>query len=384
MASREITHQYQLAAHIRQQALALDMIGQVVCVIDTAGLIRYCNQITDQIYGMPRELLYGQPAMNIADEHNRNHGLLVLAEVIGGATRSVELQLRRSDQSSYPARIDAAPLVDAQGRVYGVVSVITDLTKERQGEAERLQLERSLLASQRLESMSILAGGAAHDFNNLLVTILGNTELALMDVPAHSPIAANLRDIKYATKRAAELAQQMLAYAGSKMVKIEPVSINTVLREMSNLLRTAISSKIVIEHQLNDDEITIAADVTHLRQIIMNLVINAADAISPESGRISLRTSLEMIDDASFILPQTGTPVKAGSYAIIEVRDTGHGMSPEVMAHIFDPFFTTKPSGHGLGLAAVIGIVRQHHGGIRMRSTAGAGTSIAVCLPAAL
>jgi PAS domain S-box-containing protein len=252
--------------------------------------------------------------------------------------------------------------------------VMIDITSEK-----RLQAE--LLESQKFESLGVLAGGIAHDFNNLLMPVLGHTSLALKELPSASPICDRLQQIEKATQRAADLTQQLLAYAGKGRFVVTLLDLNTVVEEMAHLLSTAISKKAVLNRHLADNLPGIETDATQLQQVIMNLITNASDALGDDSGAITLRTGVVDPGQPSNVdrLPEG---LAAGVHVYLEVSDTGSGMDQDTQARIFDPFFTTKSLGRGLGLAAVQGIVRGHGGGIEVHSSPGRGTTMKVYFPA--
>lgn len=267
----------------------------------------------------------------------------------------------------------------ADGRVIGMG---TDVTAVRAAEDAEARNERQLQQAQKLESLGVLAGGIAHDFNNLLVGVLGNASLAEELLPPDSEAAQLVTEVRTAATRAAELTRQLLAYAGKGRFVVEPVDVSSLVREMASLIRAATNKQATLRQELATGLPAVEADATQLRQVVMNLITNASDAIADSSGVITLRTSLRQPDEAERNALVGGLSLPAGSYVCIEVSDSGTGMSPETLSRIFDPFFTTKRSGHGLGLAATLGIVRSHRGGISLRSAPGRGTSICIYLPA--
>lgn len=249
-------------------------------------------------------------------------------------------------------------------------------------QAERLKLESSMLQAQKLESLGVLAGGIAHDFNNILTTIIGYADLALLDLAPESPIIENLRHIEQAAIRAADLARQMLAYSGKGKFIVESLSLNRLLEEMLHMLQVSISKQAVFRINLHEHLPQVEADATQIRQIIMNLVINASEAIGEKSGVISISTGCIDCDRSYLKDIWMDEKLREGLYVYLEVADTGCGMDRETIAKMFDPFFTTKFTGRGLGLSAVMGIVLAHQGGLKVYSELGKGTTIKVLLPA--
>jgi signal transduction histidine kinase/CheY-like chemotaxis protein len=245
----------------------------------------------------------------------------------------------------------------------------------------RRAIEAKVLEVQKLESLGVLAGGIAHDFNNLLVAIMGNAGLALLDLPEDSPARASIVDVEIASRRAGELARQMLAYSGRSRFRIEPIELSDLVRELLTLLQVSIGKGVVLKLHLPDEPVVVDGDAAQVRQVVMNLVINAADAISERSGTVTIRVD-RLVADAEYLAdahPEAG--LGPGTYATLEVADTGIGMDRETQERIFDPFFTTKFTGRGLGLAAVLGIVRSHGGALRVYSEVGRGSTFRVVLP---
>jgi len=236
--------------------------------------------------------------------------------------------------------------------------------------------------TQKLESLGVLAGGIAHDFNNILTGILGNADLALMKIGPDSPVWDNLRDIRKGSFSAAELCRQMLAYSGKGRFELAPIDLREAMKEITQLLEVSISKKIAIRFELPERMPLIYGDAVQVRQIIMNLVINASEAIGDETGAIMIAAGSTDMSRADLKSTYLDDNLPEGEYAYLDVTDTGTGMDRETVARIFEPFFTTKFTGRGLGLAAVLGIVRGHRGAIRINSEPGKGTSFRVFFPA--
>lgn len=248
-------------------------------------------------------------------------------------------------------------------------------------EAERERFEDKVRQAQKLESLGVLAGGVAHDFNNLLVGMLGYADLAADELPPASSARESIREIEIAAKRAAELCRQLLAYSGKAKFVVEEVALNDVVSEIGSLLDVSISKKARLEYRLNPQPIAVKADVTQLRQVVMNLITNASEAIGDRPGVITVRTGQRWCDVAYLGDTYLAEDLPEGHYAYVEVEDTGAGMDAETRRRIFDPFFTTKFAGRGLGLAAALGIVRAHGGAVSLRSEPGQGTIFRVLFP---
>ena len=256
-----------------------------------------------------------------------------------------------------------------------------DLTSRSQAESERHELERKLLDMQKLESLGVLAGGIAHDFNNLLTAILGNAQLAQLQLPSGSPLRQHLIEIERTSIQAADLCKQMLAYSGQGRIEVRLIDLNRVIRDMSQLLRVSVAKKAQLSFNLAHNLPRVRGDVSQIRQVLMNLVINASEAITSSEGSIWVSTGVVHRAKELFRgLTVTGKPEEC-DYAFIEIADTGCGMSEETQARIFDPFFTTKFTGRGLGLAAVLGIVRGHGGTLELESREGEGTTFTLLFP---
>lgn len=275
------------------------------------------------------------------------------------------------------------PLRNRAGEVIGLVGMSRDITKDKAAAEERQRFEQKLQETQKLESLGVLAGGIAHDFNNLLTGILGHASLAKLEFPGNPILFEYLDQIEKSSQRAAELCRQMLAYAGKGRFVVQNIDVTVLVEEITHLLQLSISKKAVMRFQLARGLPPVSADATQIRQILMNLVINASDAIGDRSGVISIVSGMMRADEAYLRSTYLSPDLPAGDYVFIEVSDTGCGMSKETMTRIFDPFFTTKFTGRGLGLAAVLGIVRAHKGALKVYSEEGRGSTFKLLLPCA-
>ena len=288
--------------------------------------------------------------------------------------------LATPDEVSY-RRARLIPEFDASGNVHHVLSIVTDMTAQRKAEEERKRMDQQMQHAQKLESLGVLAGGIAHDFNNLLVAMLGNAGLALMELPPESAARQTVQAIELAAQRASELTRQMLAYSGKGRFIIEPLNLSRIVEEMAHLLEVSVSKRALLKYRFAPNLPAIEGDATQVRQVIMNLIINASDAIGERSGVISMTTGMMHADQAYLASSYIDGNLPEGDYVYLEVADTGIGMDEETRARIFDPFFTTKFTGRGLGLAAVLGIVRGHGGAIKLYSEVGHGTTFKVLFP---
>ncbi len=276
-----------------------------------------------------------------------------------------------------------APEIGRDGSVRSVISVARDITERRQQEASRRTLELKVQQAQKLESLEVLAGGVAHDFNNLLMGVLGNAELTLLELPPSSPHRKYQTSIKAAAVRMAEISKQMLDYSGKGRFLVTALNLSDLVAEMASLLKVSLPKKVALKLDLGQDLPVIQASGDQLRQIILNLVINGAEAVGEQVGLVTIHTGSIDTDQAYLSQLQWHDELRAGLYAYVEVSDTGCGMTRDLQDKIFDPFFTTKFTGRGLGLAAVQGIVRGHKGAISVRSEQGNGSTFRILFPSA-
>ena len=268
-------------------------------------------------------------------------------------------------------------VISDNSRVLGRRGVVVDITP-------RVQAEEAVRQSQKLESLGVLAGGIAHDFNNLLTTILGNAEMLGPILREQAPAGSvHLEKIERTTRRLAELTRQMLAYSGRTRFSVAEIHLNTVIKEMGELLSVTIPKNVRMIYQLEPNLPHLDADAAQIRQVILNLLTNASEAIGDSSrGEVIIRTEACMLGAAGATDLFPGQDLEPGRYVRLEVSDNGCGMAPETLSKIFDPFFSTKFAGRGLGLAALQGIVRGHRGGIKIFSQPGEGTVFTLLFPA--
>lgn len=300
----------------------------------------------------------------------------VIAERREGA---IESEVVRPDGSTVPVSV-VGVMSTLEGEPVRVAG-LRDLSESRRLESERRQLEQQLEQSQRLESLGVLAGGVAHDFNNLLVGVLGNAEVLLERAPEAFEREC-LQEIMLAGERAAALTRKMLAYAGHRELgRREPVDLAQLWLELRRLVDARLSRKAKVELALCADSVVLGDPVT-LMQVLMNLLTNASDALGGEAGTIGVKTSQVKEPDARF-QRALGVPVGPGEWLLVEVSDTGEGMDAATRARVFEPFFTSKHQGHGLGLAACLGIVKAHDGAVLVESELGQGSRFSLLLPRA-
>jgi PAS domain S-box-containing protein len=312
----------------------------------------------------------------------RDAGLTGTAESVlaDGITRRVETELLTSFGKQTHVAYYLSRFMAEERQHLMVIG--RDISERKRLEAENRRIEAQMLHVQKLESLGVMAGGIAHDFNNILTAVLGNADLALMSLPPSSPARENIQRIDQAASKAAELARQMLAYSGKGHFVTETLDLNSLIEEMTQMLDVSISKKVELRRNFSATLPRIEADATQLRQVIMNLVINASEAMGEQSGLITITTGDLVCDRAYLSEIWIAEELPAGTYAFLDISDNGCGMAPETAAKIFEPFFTTKFTGRGLGMAVTLGIVRGHRGAITVQSEQGRGSTFRILLPA--
>ena len=383
--SRDITihrHEQQaLAASEARFRVLFESSPDAIFVERRDGLVLDANPAACRLQGMTRAELLGKHVTDLVPPARRAEVRRRFADLFTQATSIIESESYTLDGRVIPVELAACPCEYA-GQVAALIHV-RDISDRRRAEAERQQLELKLQETQKLESLGVLAGGIAHDFNNLLTGILGNASLARLDLPPSSPIQRSLDRIEQTSLRAADLCKQMLAYAGKGRFVVQPTDLTQLVHDTAHLLHVSISKKAALNFALAPALPPVLADASQLRQIVMNLVINASEAIGDHPGTITLTTGLVRADAPWLADAQPVGNFPLGDYVSLEVSDTGCGMTPEVRARIFEPFYTTKFTGRGLGLAAVLGIVRGHGGALKIQSEPGRGSTFQLLLPIA-
>ncbi|MFT3928117.1 MAG: response regulator [Myxococcales bacterium] len=279
----------------------------------------------------------------------------------------------------------AVPVRDEQGVLQEWVLTLLDIEDKRQSERERREIERRAQEAQRMESLGVLAGGVAHDFNNLLVGVMGHAEWLSRRIEAASPLQDNLQRIVTAAERAAQLCKQMLAFAGRGRFLVEPCSVSAIAKEMQSSLVTLAPQGTRVLVQAQPNLAPVEADPTELKQVLLSLVTNSAEAFEGcPGGTITVVTGSRFFTSTELMRTKLGARCVEGEYVFLEVRDDGPGIPADVLPRIFDPFFSTKFMGRGLSLAAVLGIARSHRGTVDVTSAPGEGTCVRMMLPALL
>ena len=347
--------------------LAVEAAPNVMVMANHEGKIVLVNPRAEIFFGYKREELLGQPFEVLLMEESRKAHADIRKELMCDSRARAfgvgwDLHAQRKDGTQFPIEISLNPIKTSEGT--WVLSSIVNLTVERQ----------------KLESLGVLAGGIAHDFNNFLGSILSDADLALAELGSGSSPVAEIRRIRTVAIRAAEIVRQLMIYAVQKKAQREMVDVSWLLEEMRELLKVSVSRgsslKIVVDRNLP----LVLGNRAQIRQIVMNLVINASEAIT-EKGTISIATS--RVIGGRGLAPNGPTELREGTYIRLSISDTGRGLTEEERARIFDPFFGAKFAGRGLGLAVVQGIVRAHGGGIDVVSSPGRGTTFHIFFPCA-
>ncbi len=381
---------------LRERELALGRSNELLqLVLDTIPVrvfwkdldLRYlgCNRLFAQDSGLagPEHLLglddYSMGWRDQADAYRADD-----RAVIESGTARVNYEEPQTTPSGKQIwlRTSKLPLRDLDGTIIGVLGTYEDITEEKLREERELQLQTEVQHNQKLESLGVLAGGIAHDFNNILTGILGQADLVLADLSPASPECARLEAIRSAATSASDLCRQMLAYSGKGRFVVAPLDLSEVVLEMRDILDAVVSKKVTLRFDLATDLPAVNADASQLQQIILNLVLNASEAIDKGIGVVGVHTGVIECDSEYIETTFSDHDLSPGKYVTLEVSDTGCGMDKATTQRVFEPFFTSKFTGRGLGLSAVLGIVRGHKGAIRTYSEVGRGTTMKVLLPA--
>lgn len=361
--------------------LALDAAGEGPWdwhVGDGIHLSERCSQLLgvehDQGFHDPASLL-----AHLVDEDVSRAQMMVTDHL--AEDHVAELRVKSADPTRWLLVRGRVVEWGTSGLPARVIGTVADISERRRGEDQRRLLEERTRQAQKLESLGILARGIAHDFNNLLTSILGNVELASLELPPESKGLGRLRAAVNAAQRAGDLCRQMLTYSGRADVQGEAIDLRTVVDDVREILATTLVKKAHLSVTSSVEPAYVHADVTQIRQVVLNLVINAAEALVEGEGSITISVGAGFLDPGALARMRTGTTLPAGRYAFLEVVDTGAGMDADTRARVFDPFFSTRFAGRGLGMAVVHGVVQGHGGGILIDSEPGRGTSIRVLFP---
>ncbi len=382
MMTEDITERKTTEEKVRWQAQLLDSVHESIVATNLDGIILYWGRGAEKLYGYSAGEVMHKPYREFAGSPGTENDEALNRQLLKIGSWNGEKIQRKRDGSLFWSSVVISVVTDNAGRPCGYIGIDHDISDRIRREQENREMERRLQQTQKLESLGVLAGGIAHDFNNILTAVLGHAELALDELGPLAPAREYLAEIKRSSIRAAELCTQLLAYTGKGPVESQDLSLGDLIEEMMHMLKTCISKKCILNLHLARDIPLIHGDPTQIRQIVMNLVINASDAIGDNNGVISISSGVTECTTEQMSGVLAIGPDKPGRYVYVEVSDTGCGMDEQTQQRIFEPFFTTKFAGRGLGLSAVVGIVRSHRGAIRLYSEIGQGTSFKVLFPA--
>jgi two-component system cell cycle sensor histidine kinase/response regulator CckA len=367
----------------RWLAAILRSIGDAVVATDEAGSISFMNPVAETLTGWAQRDALGKRVAEVfrvtsSVEHLSFEDAITKVLREGATINLEERLLLASDGRIMPIDDSLAPIVDGRGNVRGVVLVFRDITERKRAEEENERLQAQLFQAQRMEAVGVLAGGIAHDFNNLLTTVIGSSSLMLEGLSEGEPLRRGLERIKRAGDRGASLTHQILALSRKQVPELRVLDLNAVVIDLEEMLERLIGEDTDVINTLKPGFRHVKADPVQIEQVIMNLVINAHEAM-PEGGKLSIVTETVTLDQDQCRHMSGAYP---GTFVRLSVIDTGSGIDPETMPHIFEPFFSTKEKGSGLGLAIADGIVKQYSGWIDVNSELGQGTTFQVYLPA--
>jgi PAS domain S-box-containing protein len=358
---------------------AFDLITEV----DSEGRLLYASPNHSAVLGYDPDELVGRLSFELVHPDEREGAIRAFQELLEGNWESAfEARIRHKDGSWRWFEYSGNTYQTPTGEMRAVI-ISRDVSERRRALLQQEKLEAQMQQTQKLESLGVLAGGIAHDLNNLLLPIVGNARLAEKELEADSPAIPFVERIATTALRTSELTTQLLAYAGHGTLTTRPLDVRELLCEMGELLHTAVSRKVELRYQLPDALPTIEGDAAQLRQVVINLILNASEAMGDEPGVVTIGAGTIEADRARLDETYLGPELPEGSYVYLDIRDSGCGMDEETKSKIFDPFFTTKFTGRGLGLAALLGIVRAHRGAVRVESEPGRGTWFRLLFPCA-
>ena len=356
-----------------------DAVPDLIAIVDTRNTILRANRSMARHCGCTPDELVGRDCFSVVHGTTAPPPCCSYVETIrDGQVHTVEVEAKGLNGIF---DITVSPLLDAEGRVTSCVHVARDVTERRRAETERLELEQQFQKTQKLESLGVLTGGIAHDFNNILTIILGHCFMLQAQVGDNDPHATHVEQIETAANRAADLCRQMLTYAGQSPLLQTQVNMRYLVKEIVKMLSSAIKKNVAIKLDIQRDLPVITGDTSQIQQVVMNLIINAAEAIGDANGTINVALAQNMVQVGHADTDFLGQAIRAGGYVCLDVADTGCGMDEETQARIFEPFYTTKFAGRGLGMSAILGIIRSHGGALQLSSTQGVGTSFRVWFP---
>ncbi|MFC1523231.1 ATP-binding protein [Thermodesulfobacteriota bacterium] len=354
-------------------AAAVDQAGEGVVITDRKGTIQYVNPFMTSMSGYSIEELVGNKLGILkSGKHDREFYKELWETIVSGRAWEGTISNRKKDGSLYEEKMVIAPVLNHAQEITNFVAIKKDITREK-------NLEAQLLQAQKMEAVGTLAGGVAHDFNNILTSIIGYSEIVLMQLADDDPLKERVKTIYQAGEQAAALTRQLLAFSRKQPLAVIPVNLNEIVTNLSKMLERLIGEDIILQIQTRAEIPSVIADPVQIEQVLMNLVVNARDAM-PCGGCLTIETDVVTLDQ-QFTDHHEG--LAPGNFAMLTVTDTGEGISQEVLEHIFEPFYTTKEVGRGtgLGLATLYGIIKQHDGHIEIDSMEGKGSTFRIYLP---
>jgi two-component system, cell cycle sensor histidine kinase and response regulator CckA len=384
---RDIYQRKQAAEALRQSEAKyralVETTFDMVWEINPEGQITYVSPRIEDLLGyQPNEVVGKAPFDFMPDEEAlRIRQLFEEKAVLREPIIGLENANRHRDGHIVVMEASGVPYYSIEGVFMGYRGTDRDITERKRIEKERLEIERRLLHTQKLESLGVLAGGIAHDYNNILTAIQGNLELALLDLLPATPTYTGIEQAIHATRRAADLTRQMLAYSGRGRYLVTQINLGGLVRENIDLFRAIFTRSVKLEVSSTSDRSMIQADPGQVQQVILNLLTNSVEAMDGKPGVVNLITGVTDCDEAYLSQSRFEERPIPGPFAYVEVSDTGCGMDEQTLQRLFDPFFTTKFIGRGLGMSALLGIVRGHKGAIMVKSAVGQGTTIRVLFP---
>lgn len=376
---RAVSARKQAEEQLLYQASLLQNVSDAIIAADLAFHITSWNRAAETLYGWSAGEVIGMPINEILRSEPDDQLEQMYQHCLAHGLWKGEAIHRNRNGAAITILASVSLVRDSSGRPVGIVTVNRDITERKQAEEAQARLQEQLRQAQKLESIGRLAGGIAHDFNNLLVPIMGYAELAQMELPPDSKAHADLDMIRTAAQRAASLSRQILAFSRRQVLEIRQLDLNEIITGFQSMLQRLIGEDIELQIVLSSSPCMVRADRTQIEQILMNLSVNARDAM-PGGGKLIIETNNVLLDESFTARHSEMSP---GRYIMLSLSDTGIGMDSGIRQHIFEPFFTTKEQGKGtgLGLATVFGIVKQHQGHILVYSEPGKGTTFRIYLP---
>lgn len=373
----DITARKEIQEAQKKLTAAFYHAAEALIITDAQGAIEHVNPAFEAMTGYSEAEIQGKPTTILrSKKYDEAFYNKILETLERGEVWKGEVDLLCKDRSVKETLRSRAPVFNADGDVVNHIIFMTDITEEK-------LLRSKVEHTQRLESLGVLAGGIAHDFNNILTSIMGNAKLA------ESKLTGGKRDstpylnrISIASERAADLCRQMLAYSGQGITDVRPINFSKLVNEIASLLEVSVAENITVHYHLGKQLPAIEADTGQLQQVVMNLITNASESYSDAAGEVWIDVGKMCVDKEWLSTCALGDELKEGEYVYVEVKDSGCGMDGATVEKIFEPFFTTKFTGRGLGMSAMMGIVKAHHGAIHIYSEPGQGTMVRVAFPA--